>query len=347
MRLLHTERRWDGIPESPLTANGQEDGIITVEDTAYYKAKMYVVLKSDTHQPVRYQIQRVLSRTQMIIGLTPQEFAERRKKQKNTLRIVDATRWLVSDNATIEAPEQERPNIPHEDYERAVYEEEPVMAKRIVPVNEYGQINSPDNPLYTQLSDGDINIGTVNAEVEVQLNHRDNDPDAGDVADKINVIDGFLQRKKEVINNITYEGVAVAGSADNAAEWRITRTIKQLDGSFITQIVGDTNYDAKWSERASLFPAETPIEFFDRKYEQFLPILANANWMKIGNFTSVRPSFTDENAILDYYEDEAYLGKATIRWVDDKDWQIDLERYINDDDGDILLDDNDEPLNLD
>jgi len=119
MRLLHTERRWDGIPESPITANGQEDGLITVADTAYYKAKMYVILKSDSYQPVRYQIQRVLSRTQMILGLTPQEFTERKKKQKNTTRTVDLTRWLTSDNTTITAPEQARPNIPHEDYERA------------------------------------------------------------------------------------------------------------------------------------------------------------------------------------------------------------------------------------
>lgn len=63
-------------------------------------------------------------------------------------------------------------------------------AKRVTLVNLDGTQNSPENPLYVQLSDGSINIGTVNAELEVQLSHKANDPDAGDVADSVRIGDG-------------------------------------------------------------------------------------------------------------------------------------------------------------
>lgn len=57
-------------------------------------------------------------------------------------------------------------------------------------LDENGDAYSPTNPLAVQLSDGSVNIGTVNAEVEVQLSHIDNSPDAGDVADSVRIGDG-------------------------------------------------------------------------------------------------------------------------------------------------------------
>jgi hypothetical protein len=63
-------------------------------------------------------------------------------------------------------------------------------AKRVTLVNLDGTQNSPDNPIYVQLSNGSINIGNVNAELEVQLSHKNNFPDVGDVADSVRVGDG-------------------------------------------------------------------------------------------------------------------------------------------------------------
>jgi len=56
--------------------------------------------------------------------------------------------------------------------------------------DENGNPYGPDNPLSVQLSDGSVNIGTVNAELEVQLSHLDNDPDAGDIHDSVRIGDG-------------------------------------------------------------------------------------------------------------------------------------------------------------
>lgn len=71
--------------------------------------------------------------------------------------------------------------------------EDRLDAKRVTLVDangEAGQGSTPSNPLYVQLSDGQINIGTVNAELEVALSHKDNTPDPGDVADSVRIGDG-------------------------------------------------------------------------------------------------------------------------------------------------------------
>lgn len=71
--------------------------------------------------------------------------------------------------------------------------EDDADAKRIVMVDSLGNFNSEDNPLFVQLTDGSITIGTVNAELEVQLSHLDNDPDAGDVHDSVRIGDGVKE----------------------------------------------------------------------------------------------------------------------------------------------------------
>jgi hypothetical protein len=49
------------------------------------------------------------------------------------------TAFLATENASIRANCQDRPSIPPEDYERAVYEEEPTVAKRVFNVDKYGK----------------------------------------------------------------------------------------------------------------------------------------------------------------------------------------------------------------
>jgi len=174
------ERFYKRISPVNFTADGQANGIVTIDDTFCFKVKMKVVLEADGKDPLRLEVKRVLSKTQMILGPIDQPIHTRK----------DISEYVLGINPTVEAPEQERPKIPPSDYERATYEEEPTVAKRVIPVNKYGEPNSPENPLYAQLSDGSIEIGTVNAELEVQLSHKDNDPDAGDIHDSVRIGDG-------------------------------------------------------------------------------------------------------------------------------------------------------------
>src|SRR5690606_13016080 len=98
--------------------------------------------------------------------------------------------FLVADNSRISAELQDRPAIPPDAYNRAVYDEEPTVALRNVLVDQQGRKYTADNPFPVQLSDGDVNIGTVNAELEVQLTDRDNYPNPGDVHDSIRIGNG-------------------------------------------------------------------------------------------------------------------------------------------------------------
>jgi hypothetical protein len=323
------ERFWEKIGPVPLTADGTENGKITVEDTDCFKVKAFVLLKSDTQGVQRFQIKRVISKTEMFLGLEGTKITARS----------DLSIFKASENTTIEQPEQEKVKLDQEDMDQATYEQEPTVARRSLLVDKGGNHYTVMNPFPVRLSDGNVNIGTVNAELEVQLSHKDNSPDPGDVRDTVNVVDGFLIRRFEKIDNVEYEGLADQGSLTNQAKWRITRKVKQPNGDLVTSIVGDTTYDQIWDNRQFLFPAVTPTDFFDRKWEKILPLLNNANFLKLGNFDSVIPSFAGDIATLNYFESGANIARIKVRYIHELDWDMTLEAFINNTNGDILLDD--------
>lgn len=71
-----------------------------------------------------------------------------------------------------------------------------------------GRSYSRSNPVPVELSDGSISIGTVNAELEVQLSHQDNVPDIGDVHDSVRIGDGIhtLEINSDGSINVTDNG---------------------------------------------------------------------------------------------------------------------------------------------
>jgi len=76
--------------------------------------------------------------------------------------------------------------------------EENIDAKRVTIVDENGEAglgSTPEKPINVKLSDGSISIGTVNGELEVQLSHKDNVADPGDVADSVRIGDGVNEAK--------------------------------------------------------------------------------------------------------------------------------------------------------
>ncbi len=272
------EKKWEQIPPVAFSSNGTSDGIIALLTTRGFRTKQKVNLKSNTQDTILLEVKRVISKTQLLVGPLNQ----------NLETVTDISAFLTADNATIDAPEQPRPSIPLQEHERAVFEEEPVVAKRTVLVDQFGRMFDVDNPVPVQLTDGSINIGTVNAEIEVQLSHKDNYPDPGDVNDSVRIGDGTDELQ---INP---------------------------DGSINTGT-----------------------------YDRIFGLLVNANWLKLGNYDHVIPSFSGNIATLDYYEDSALIAKAQITFVNSNDWDLLLEAYMNEDDGSILEDDDDTPLLMD
>mgnify|MGYP000857508316 CR=1 FL=1 len=176
------EKRWAEVSVQSLISNGTSDGQLQVANTRTFKVKQLLYLKSNSEPTLIVQVKRVISATTFFVGSPEKDIHHR----------LDVSAYLTADSASISNPDphQPRPKIGIEDFARAVYEEEPAVAIRTILVDDLGDKYSASNPLPVQLSDGSISIGTVNAELEVQLSHKDNDPDLGDVHDSVRVGDG-------------------------------------------------------------------------------------------------------------------------------------------------------------
>ncbi len=274
------EKRLVAVPPQSFTADGGADGIITIADTRPFKVKQEVILTANTLPNLDdVEVKRVISPTQLAVG----------PKKGNIDTRTDVSAYTVALSGAISANEQKRPSIPLEESTRAVYEEEPTVAWRSMLVDKFGREYRPDNPFPVQLSDGSINIGTVNAELEVQLSHKDDYLHPGDIHDSVRIGDGVTEVKVDPQNQSL-----------------------------------STN-----------------------RYEKLLALLANANWMKLADFDAIVPVFAGDVATLEYKQNGAIIGRAICTFVTDSDWDIVLQRYINDDDGSILLDDDGSYLFLD
>ena len=75
-------------------------------------------------------------------------------------------------------------------------------------------------------------------------------------------------------------------------------------------------------------------------------LLANARWMINSDIDKIIPSVIGDTITLQYQEELEVLGEASFRYVDPTDWDLTLTTYLNDDDGEHLLDDDDEFLDL-
>lgn len=179
---MFIEKKLVAVAPRLLTADGTAHGLIYVADISGFYVKQRITLKSNTKAPATFEIKRFDSLTSFYVGPLPPsgKIGDRS----------DVSAFLTADSATIESAEQPRPGITGDEHERAVYMEEPVVAKRTISVDKFGRPYETSNPLPVRLSDGSINIGSVNAELEVQLSHKDNDPDAGDVHDSVRIGDG-------------------------------------------------------------------------------------------------------------------------------------------------------------
>lgn len=175
------EKRLYAVTPQLFTSNGGADGTISVADTRLFKVKQEVYLTANTLPNLdTIEVKRIVSRTQLIVG----------PKGGNINATADVSAYTTGLQAKIAANEQKRPAVPYEEYMRAVYEEEPTVAVRSMLVDKDGKDYRIDNPLPVELSTGSVSIGTVNAELEVALSHKDNTPNPGDVADSVRIGDG-------------------------------------------------------------------------------------------------------------------------------------------------------------
>lgn len=203
------EKRWTQVLVQPLISNGTADGQLQVADAFLVKVKQSLLLTSGTQPTIQVQVKRVLNEHTILVGRRDEDIDDR----------VDVSAYLVVDGSAISNPDPNQPRvkIAPEDLSRAVYDEEPTVALRTVIVNRGGEYlgSDPDSPFYVQLTDGSVNIGTVHAQLEMFLSHKDNDPDAGDVHSSLRIGDGVDELE---INSDGSINVVVAGSVSAAIE---------------------------------------------------------------------------------------------------------------------------------
>jgi hypothetical protein len=135
---MFIEKKRKSVSPRLFTANGTADGLVTVADARDFFVKQKVHIKSNTlPNPKQLEIKRFVTNNSFKVGPIGD----------NIRAITDISAYLVADSATISADEQDRPGIKPDEIQRATYAEEPIVAKRVIMVDEFGNYYNSTNPL--------------------------------------------------------------------------------------------------------------------------------------------------------------------------------------------------------
>lgn len=134
------ERSWNSVPIRNFTLDGGNDGLITLSDVSGFRVKQKVKINSGT-QPLKVlEVKKIVSSTQMYVGPV----------DKNILSRADLSLYLLADTASISAEEQAKNKIPEVDQSHYGFEAAPVVAKRHINVDKYGDFYDEVNPVPTK-----------------------------------------------------------------------------------------------------------------------------------------------------------------------------------------------------
>lgn len=313
------EKKFKAIPPQAFTSNGTNNGALTVSDPSIFKVKMLVRLTANTLQDLDLEIKRIENDGTIFVGEVGKPIDQR----------ADISSYTTVLGASIGWPEdQRRPTIIADEHERAVFEEEPVVAKRVVLVDKLGQKidNVKDQNGVNRLAVD----GQFTAEVDVQV-----DVD----------VDGYY----DPTTNPDPDNVGLIGhtrsNPTNQTHQVQRQTAKRGTVDTDTVSADVSLHDQNGNAYTTLNPL--PI---GGSFEKFFTVIAASKWMELAVYDQVVPSFSVGNTVLtlDYFEDGALLGQAVItNFTSPTGWDIKLNRYIDEDDGTPLQDDDDSLLNLD
>lgn len=154
------ERKWLAVIATPLSSDGTTLGVVTVLDTAGFFTKQSVALASFAAPSKQFQVQEVISKTQLVLGPIGPKVGRQ--------NFSDVSAWLVADGAALAASEQDKgANPPDKDHYSAIYASDPIVADRVIFVDQYGKYFGEGNPLPIAF-DGTIVLG------DVQIKYGDN-----------------------------------------------------------------------------------------------------------------------------------------------------------------------------
>jgi hypothetical protein len=315
------EQKWPAVAPQLFTANGGQYGVIKVVNAAGFKVKQKVSISAVGQDTIQAQVKRIIGPDTIIVG----PFATTQQTNTLTARI-DLTAYTVAASAYILAEEQDKAKLKPDDIIQAVYRQEPGTTIGVEIDDQYG------NAIDSVRDSNGINRlavdGQFHAEVDVQV-----DVD----------VDGYYDPTTNPDpDNVGLIGHTRSTDTDQTDQvQRITAKRGTVDTDTVSQDV--SLHDGNGNS----YSPENPIPT-SSTYEKFIALISASNWMKLANYDSVVPSFIGSNLILTYREDGALLGEAVVtNYASVNGWDLKLNRYIDDDDGAQLLDDDNTPLNLD
>lgn len=315
------EQKWPAVAPQLFIADGGQYGIIKVSSAAGFKVKQKVVITAIGQNTIQAQVKRVMGPDTIVVGPFPTE------QNKNTLTArTDLTLYTVAASASIYAEEQDKVKLKPDDILQAVYRQEPGTTIGVEIDDQYG------NPIDSVRDNNGINRlavdGQFHAEVDVQV-----DVD----------VDGFY----DSVTNPDPDNIGIIGHTRSLStgqaqqQQRITAKRGTLDTDTVSQDI--SLHDAQGNAYTTINPVPT-----SSTYEKFFALIGSSNWMKLANYDAVVPSFAGNDLTLAYKEDGVTIGEAVItNYTSLTGWDLKLNRYINDDNGSQLLDDDNTPLNLD
>lgn len=166
-----TERNWLKIEPKSLTSDGTVGGLVTLDKKAIclFRVKMVVVLEATGEPPLRVEVKRVVSDTQMIVGPERSRTNPPPKNRPLVDDFIDISAYTTAKGSTIRAYDQKRTGVPVDQIERFVYEEEPVMAYREFLVDCFGRpIDSvvDTNGVNRLAVDTSLSVDNVNVDIQ-------------------------------------------------------------------------------------------------------------------------------------------------------------------------------------
>ncbi len=317
------EKKWPAVPPQLFAVDGSSQGVIKVASAAGYKVKQKVVVSATGQPTLQIQVKRVIGPDTIIVGPFPTKVGQSLLTVRQDLSL-----YTTASGAMIFAEEQDKAVLKPEDIFQSVYRQEPGTTIGVEIDDQFG------NAIDSIRDSNGINRlaveGNFTAEVDVQVDvDVDGYYDAVTNPDPDNV--GLIGHTRSNPTNQTHQVQRITAK----------RGTEVIDANTVSQDVSLHGPDGNRYTTKDPVPVSTT-------YEKFFSLIGASNWMKLANYDSVVPSFIGENLTLAYREDGALLGEAVITdYTSLTGWNLKLNRYINDDDGTQLLDDDGTPLNLD
>lgn len=200
---MQMEKSWEAVLQQ-FTANGTQDGIITVADASGFFTKQQVTLTSSTQPPLTLEV-KIVTPTTIQVG----------QIDKGINSFSDVTAYLVADSAQIFQPQQQKRLIKPDEVLQAVYQKDPAVALRNLLVNKFGlpvdTVAGPDGRTRLQV-DAQVTIEDISVALDALTPSNKPDPDNVLIAGSEDGTKGGVKRQARITSGgqiYTYDADAI------------------------------------------------------------------------------------------------------------------------------------------